>query len=103
MMRVIRVAALAAVLAGCAGPAKSPPTVVFLSDFGAADDSVAICKGVMLQVEPGLRIVDVTHEVPPFSIRDGARFLAGVVLHTGPRVYELEERILAAPICTLWA
>lgn len=33
----------------------------------------------------------------------GARFLAGVVLHTGPRVYALEERIFAAPICTLWA
>lgn len=33
----------------------------------------------------------------------GERFLAGVVLHTGPRVYGLDERILAAPICTLWA
>jgi uncharacterized protein len=33
----------------------------------------------------------------------GQRFVRGVVLHTGPRVYELEERILAAPIATLWA
>lgn len=32
----------------------------------------------------------------------GERFVAGVVLHTGPRVYELGERIVAAPICTLW-
>jgi uncharacterized protein len=32
----------------------------------------------------------------------GERFAAGVVLHTGPRVYELGERIVAAPICTLW-
>ena len=32
----------------------------------------------------------------------GARFLAGVVLHTGPRVYRLEERVLAAPIAALW-
>lgn len=33
----------------------------------------------------------------------GARFLAGVVLHTGPRVYPLGEKIIAAPISTLWA
>jgi len=31
------------------------------------------------------------------------RFLAGVVLHTGPRVYPLGEKIIAAPISTLWA
>jgi predicted AAA+ superfamily ATPase len=33
----------------------------------------------------------------------GERFAAGVVLHTGPRTYEVGERILAAPICTLWS
>lgn len=32
----------------------------------------------------------------------GERFVAGVVLHTGPRVYKLGEQIVAAPICSLW-
>lgn len=32
----------------------------------------------------------------------GERFLAGIVLHTGPRVYELEDKIIAAPIAVLW-
>jgi uncharacterized protein len=32
----------------------------------------------------------------------GDGFLAGVVLHTGPFTYELDERIIAAPICTIW-
>lgn len=32
----------------------------------------------------------------------GGRFARGVILHTGPRLYELGERIVAAPICTLW-
>jgi hypothetical protein len=32
----------------------------------------------------------------------GERFAAGVVLHTGSRVYGLGERIVAAPICALW-
>lgn len=34
--------------------------------------------------------------------RLGDRFTAGVILHTGPRAYPLDERIVAAPICTLW-
>ena len=32
----------------------------------------------------------------------GERFLVGVVLHTGPRAYELGERIRAVPIAALW-
>lgn len=63
----------------CGGPACAAvrPPIVFLSDFGTADDSVALCKGVMWEVAPGLRVVDLTHDVRPYSIRDGARFLAG--------------------------
>lgn len=33
----------------------------------------------------------------------GERFIAGVVLHTGPRTFTLGERLQAAPISTLWA
>jgi S-adenosylmethionine hydrolase len=55
----------------------TPPTVVFMTDFGVIDDSVALCKGVMYGIEPNLRIVDLTHQVTPFSILDGARFLYG--------------------------
>jgi hypothetical protein len=32
----------------------------------------------------------------------GDRFVAGVVLHTGSRVHEIDDRILTAPISTLW-
>jgi predicted AAA+ superfamily ATPase len=32
----------------------------------------------------------------------GDRMLAGVVLHTGPRLYELSDGIMAAPISALW-
>jgi S-adenosylmethionine hydrolase len=57
--------------------AKYPQTIVFMTDFGVVDDSVALCKGVMYSIEPDVRIVDLTHEVTPFSILDGARFLYG--------------------------
>lgn len=56
---------------------QPPPTVVFMTDFGILDDSVALCKGVMYGITPNLRIVDLTHQVSAFSIRDGARFLFG--------------------------
>jgi S-adenosylmethionine hydrolase len=57
--------------------AKYPETIVFMTDFGVLDDSVAICRGVMYSIMPEVRIVDLTHQVTPFSILDGARFLYG--------------------------
>jgi S-adenosyl-L-methionine hydrolase (adenosine-forming) len=57
------------------GPAAA--TIVFMTDFGMANDAVAICKGVMWSINVDLRIVDLTHQVTPYSILDGARFLAG--------------------------
>lgn len=59
------------------GARQYPPTIVFMTDFGVLDDSVAICRGVMYGVMPEVRIVDLTHQVTPFSILDGARFLYG--------------------------
>jgi predicted AAA+ superfamily ATPase len=32
----------------------------------------------------------------------GERFLAGAVLHTGPRPYQISERIFAVPLACLW-
>lgn len=61
--------------------AKPTPTIVFMTDFGTVDDSVAICKGVMYSIVPEVRIVDLTHQVTPFSILDGARFLYGATAY----------------------
>src|SRR5271154_7087637 len=68
---------LIGLLAAGAGAQKYPPTIVFMTDFGVVDDSVALCRGVMYSIMPDVRIVDLTHEVTPFSILDGARFLYG--------------------------
>lgn len=68
---------LTAGLALEAAAQKYPPTIVFMTDFGVVDDSVALCRGVMYSIMPEVRIVDLTHQVTPFSIRDGARFLYG--------------------------
>jgi S-adenosylmethionine hydrolase len=49
--------------------------VLFLSDFGERDGAVAACKGVMLGIEPRLRIVDLTHDVPPYDVETAADVL----------------------------
>lgn len=76
---IVFVAMLTIVLSAPAGAqsGKYPPTIVFMTDFGVVDDSVAICRGVMYSIMPEVRIVDLTHQVTPFSILDGARFLYG--------------------------
>lgn len=33
----------------------------------------------------------------------GSRFVLGVVLHTGPRPFQLAESVAALPVCALWA
>jgi S-adenosylmethionine hydrolase len=58
--------------------------IVFMTDFGTRDDSVAICKGVMLGIAPQAEIIDLTHQVRPFSISDGARFLFGATPYYPP-------------------
>jgi len=62
-------------------PDSPAPVIVFMTDFGTLDDAVAICKGVMLSIAPAARIVDLTHRVRPYSIADGARFLARTSLY----------------------
>lgn len=64
-----------------AGHAAHAPIIVFLTDFGTLDDAVAICKGVMLSIAPDARIVDLTHQVTPYSIAEGERFLSRAALY----------------------
>ena len=46
------------------------------TDFGLADGFVGIMKGVMLSINPEARFVDITHEIPPQDIQQGAFHLA---------------------------
>jgi S-adenosylmethionine hydrolase len=93
-LAALALATVVALLAGCAStsnheearkpePAKRR-TIVFMTDFGTANDAVAICKAVILGIAPDARIMDITHQVIPFSIEEGARFLAGVTPYYGP-------------------
>jgi S-adenosyl-L-methionine hydrolase (adenosine-forming) len=50
------------------------PFISFLTDFGA-DGAAAICRGVMLSIAPDAQILDISHAVRKFAIRDGAYLL----------------------------
>ena len=54
------------------------PTIVFMTDFGVANDAVAICKAVMIGIAPDVRIMDITHLVTPYQIGEASRLLEGV-------------------------
>ena len=66
--------------------ARTParPVVSFLSDFGARDSSAAICRAVMLGIANDVQIVDISHEIAKWSIRDGAFLLMSAVPYLPP-------------------
>ncbi|MEO7663907.1 MAG: SAM-dependent chlorinase/fluorinase [Candidatus Limnocylindrales bacterium] len=54
------------------------PVISFLTDFGP-ESAPAICRGVMLGIVPDAQIVDISHSVRKYAIRDGAYLLWSAV------------------------
>jgi S-adenosyl-L-methionine hydrolase (adenosine-forming) len=52
------------------------PIVSLLTDFGTRDHYVAVMKAVIAGIAPDARVIDITHEVEPFQIRQGAYLLS---------------------------
>ncbi len=90
-------------IGGSEGPATCPtsgdPSVVrspfvatfdcltFLTDYGLDDGFVAACHGVAARIAPGVRIIDITHLVPPGDVRRGAAVLAQTLPYLPPAVH----------------
>lgn len=53
-------------------PPPSFPLVTLLTDFGNSDYFVGTVKGVILSSNPEVRVVDITHEIPPQDIEAAA-------------------------------
>ena len=49
----------------------SPP-IVILTDFGTVDPFVGIMKGVIHQIAPRTPVIDLTHEISPQNLQQGA-------------------------------
>jgi S-adenosyl-L-methionine hydrolase (adenosine-forming) len=53
--------------------------VTLLTDYGRDDDFVGVCHGVMRSIEPDLRIIDITHGISRYAVREGAIVLRNTV------------------------
>ncbi len=50
---------------------KSSP-ITLTTDFGTSDVYVGLMKGVILNINPNVQIVDITHAIPPQNIHEAA-------------------------------
>jgi hypothetical protein len=61
------------------------PIITLTTDFGTSDHLVGSMKGVMLNINPAARIVDINHSVVPFDLLDGALSIANAYKYFPPR------------------
>ncbi|HVW86655.1 MAG TPA: SAM-dependent chlorinase/fluorinase, partial [Bryobacteraceae bacterium] len=52
------------------------PIITLLTDFGLSDHYAGAMKGVILGICPDAQLVDISHEITPFAITEGAYTLA---------------------------
>src|ERR1700730_11302946 len=53
--------------------ARSPTApIAILTDFGYRDHYVGVMKGVIAGIAPNAPVIDITHGIPPQSVRAGA-------------------------------
>jgi S-adenosyl-L-methionine hydrolase (adenosine-forming) len=64
-----------------------PKCLTFLTDYGLEDGFVAACHGVAARIAPEVRIIDITHLVPPGDVRRGAAVLSQTVTAMPPAVH----------------
>jgi S-adenosylmethionine hydrolase len=57
------------------------------TDYGTFDGFVAACHGSIARVAPDVRVIDVTHHVPPADVARGAAVLAQTAPHLPPAVH----------------
>jgi len=67
----------------------SDPIITLTTDFGTNDYLVGAMKGVILNINPAARIVDINHHVAPFDILDGALAIASAYKYFPPRTIHL--------------
>jgi S-adenosylmethionine hydrolase len=53
--------------------------ITFLTDFGLQDDFVGTCHGVIARIAPEVRVIDVTHGIPPQAVLQGAVVLRNTI------------------------
>lgn len=58
--------------------------LTLLTDFGISDPFVGVMKGVILDIAPQARLIDLTHQVHPQNVRQAAHLLAKSIPYFPP-------------------
>ncbi len=53
-------------------PVRAGKIITLTTDFGYRDAFVGSMKGVILSINPSVAIVDITHDVEPYNVEEGA-------------------------------
>jgi S-adenosylmethionine hydrolase len=61
------------------------PIITLTTDYGATDHLVGVMKGVILNINPDAKVVDVSHSVIPYDILDGALMIGQAYRFYPPR------------------
>jgi len=61
------------------------PIITLTTDYGNNDHLVGVLKGVILKINPEAQIIDITHNVTPFDLLDGALVLSNAYTYFPPR------------------
>jgi S-adenosylmethionine hydrolase len=61
--------------------------VTLLTDYGRDDDFVGVCHGVIRRIHPEATIVDITHGVRRYAVRQGALVLRNTLPYMPPGVH----------------
>lgn len=56
--------------------ASIAPIITLITDFGLRDEYVGVLKGVILTLAPKVRLVDITHLIPPQGVQTASHLLA---------------------------
>ncbi len=61
------------------------PIITLTTDYGMNDHLVGTLKGAILKINPDAQIVDITHQVAPFDLLEGALAIASAYPYFPPR------------------
>jgi S-adenosylmethionine hydrolase len=61
--------------------------ISFTTDYGTFDGFVAACHGSIARIAPYIRVIDITHHVPPADVTRGAAVLAQTAPHLPASVH----------------
>jgi S-adenosylmethionine hydrolase len=65
------------------------PIITLTTDYGTNDHLVGTMKGVILKINPDVTIVDITHQVTPYDLLDGALAIGAAYSYFPPKTIHI--------------